>query len=138
MTENPLIENSSSRRKRKDALVILIAWALLSGIADVLWYYSQWALFLSFVVHLGVQMGVTSSWCDNDARMRCFVMPSGMHGFIVTAAIIGVPWYFIRTRGWIGAAKLGFGLPLLLLSSTFYFGAWSGARSMAALLGYFG
>ncbi len=137
MTENCDTEISSFRRKRNDALILLIAWALLSGIVDVLWYSSQWALFLSFVVHLGVQMGATLTWCENDAHMRRFVMPSGMMGFIVTMALIGVPWYFIRSRGWMGAAKRGFGLPLILLSSVLYLSAWFGARSMAALVGYF-
>jgi hypothetical protein len=137
MTENCDIEISASRRKRQEALMLLIAWALLSGILDIVWYYSQWALFLSFVVHLGVQMGAAFSWCENDAHMRRFVMPSGMMGFIITMGLIGVPWYFIRSRGWMGAAKWGFGLPLILLSSVLYFSAWSGARSMAASLGYF-
>ena len=137
MIENCDIEIPPSRRKRKNALMLLIAWALLSGVLDVLWYYSQWALFLSFVVHLGVQMGAALSWCENDAHMRRFVMPSGMVGFIITMGFIGVPWYFIRSRGWVGAAKRGFGLPLILLSSVLYLSAWTGARSLAASMGYF-
>ena len=115
----------------------MIVWGLLSGIVDILWYFSQWSLFLSFVVKLGVQMGATYSWCKYDAQMRRFVMPSGMMGCIITMALIGVPWYFIRSRGWLGAAKWGFGLPLIFLSSVLYFCAWFGARSMAAMLGYF-
>lgn len=137
MTENCDTELSSFRRKRKSALMVLIAVALLSGIGDVLWYFSPWALFLSFVVSLGVQMGAAFSWCKNDAHMRRFVMPSGMMGVIITMGFIGVPWYFIRSRGWMGAAKQCFGLPLILMSSVLYFSAWSGARSMAALMGYF-
>ena len=137
MTEICDTEISFFRRKRKDALMLLIIWALLSGILDILWYFSQWALFLSFVVHLGVQMGAAYSWCDNDAHMRRFVMPSGMMGCIITMTLIGVPWYFIRSRGWIGAAKLGFGLPLIFVSSVLYFSAWFGTRSLAAMLGYF-
>lgn len=137
MTENCDAELSSFRSKRKEALILLIAWALLSGMVDVLWHSSQWALFLSFVIHLGVQMGATFSWCKNDAAMRRFVMPSGMMGVIITAALIGVPWYFIRTRGWLGAARQGFGLPLVLLSGVLYFSAWLGVYSMAGMLGYF-
>jgi len=137
MTENRDDEISCFRRKRTHALILLIAWALLSGIADILWYFSQWALFLSFVVQLGVQMWATFSWCENDAHMRRFVMPSGMMGVIITMAPIGVPWYFVRSRGWMGAARGGFGLPLILLSCVLYFSAWFGARSMAAWLGYF-
>lgn len=117
--------------------MVLIGWALLSGVFEVLAYFSQWALFLSFVVHLDVQMGATFLWCKNDARMRGYVMPPDMKEFIITGAIIGVPWYFVGTRGWMGGAKRCFGLPLILISSVVYFGAWAGARSIAALMGYF-
>ena len=85
MTENCDTEISFFRCKRMDALMLLIVWGLLSGIVDILWYFSQWSLFLSFVV----QLGATFSWCKYDAQMRRFVMPSGMMGCIITMALIG-------------------------------------------------
>ncbi len=54
-------------------------------------------------------------WCYTDAKDR-MVPVSGLLRFVMLfIAIIGVPWYFLRSRGFIQAAKGGFGLGLFAL-----------------------
>jgi hypothetical protein len=68
-------------------------------------------LFIGFTLNVALL-----GWCYIDAEERTVAI-SGLLGFLLLfIAWIGVPWYFIRSRGWIGALKAAFGLGL--------FGIW--------------
>ena len=104
-------------------------WALiLIGIVDAL-------VFLLARKQVGFQggeqlaamfaMNVTMlGWCYVDAEEKKVPVSGWLRLAMLALPIIGVPWYFLSSRGFVAAAKTGFGLGLfavwfasLLLSS---------------------
>lgn len=54
-------------------------------------------------------------WCSIDAQEKT-VRISGLLRFaLFFISLIGVPWYFIRSRGLVGALKNGFGFGLFVI-----------------------
>jgi hypothetical protein len=54
-------------------------------------------------------------WCSIDAQEKT-VRISGLLRFaLFVISLIGVPWYFIRSRGLVGALKNGFGFGLFII-----------------------
>ena len=54
-------------------------------------------------------------WCSIDAQEK-IVRISGLLRFdLLFISLIGVPWYFIRSRGLVGALKNGFGFGLFAI-----------------------
>lgn len=86
-------------------------------------------LFMGFTLNVALL-----GWCYIDAEEK-MVAISGPLGFLLLfIAWIGVPWYFLRSRGWIGALKAAFGLGLfgIWVSSLFVTGI--GIEIVRALL----
>jgi len=108
-------------------------WALCAcGFVDALLYAYGLAhpptqagiqLFMGFTLNV-----VLLGWCYVDADEKK-VPISGLLGFtMLFISIVGVPWYFLRSRGPIGGLKGGFGLGLFALwFVTFLVGAVAAA-----------
>jgi hypothetical protein len=73
-------------------------------------------VFISFALNF-IMLG----WCSVDAEERA-VRISGLLRFaLIIISVIGVPWYFLRSRGMVGAFKnvLGLGLFAIWLITLF-------------------
>ena len=69
----------------------------------------------------------TLGWCYADAKEKLVPISGLMRAAMLVVSLIGVPWYFLRTRGLVGAAKGGFGLGLFVL--------WLGTAMVAMFVG---
>jgi len=67
-------------------------------------------LFMSFTFNLALL-----GWCYADAQQRMIPITQFLGLALLAVAIVGVPWYFVRSRGLLGALKGAFGLGLFLL-----------------------
>ena len=119
MTDQTSIENAC-RRKRSIALWTFLLSQIPFAIMDLqMSSDSSWAqgglVLSSIVCTVCIYL-----WCLNDARLREFQFTGGWTMAIVFLAIIAVPVYLKRTRGWKGALKVGFGLPVLAASIALY------------------
>jgi hypothetical protein len=66
--------------------------------------------FMGFIINF-IMLG----WCSVDAEERA-VRISGLLRFsLIIISLIGVPWYFLRSRGFVGAFKNVFGLGLFAI-----------------------
>ena len=54
-------------------------------------------------------------WCYADAEERKIPITRFLGLALLMVAIVGVPWYFLRSRGLLGALRGGLGFGLILL-----------------------
>lgn len=109
-------------RKRKRSYV----WALLlvGAVHGVLYSYglshpeSQLGFEFFMVFTLNVAL---LGWCYADSEVRQIPITRFLGLALLALPVIGVPWYFVRTRGIIGAAKVVFGLGLFGIYAATYF-----------------
>jgi hypothetical protein len=106
---------SSVWKHQKTYLWMLIIFGVIHGL-----------LFAYGLAHYRAQMGIQLfigftlnvaliGWCYIDAQKK-MVAISGPLGFtMLFISWIGVPWYFVRSRGWLGASKAIFGLGLFAI-----------------------
>ena len=76
-------------------------------------------------------------WCRYDASIRNELISTEMKIGIILITIIAVPIYLKRTRGWKGAAKIGFGIPVMLLNMLLYYAGWYVSSWIASATGYY-
>ena len=99
-------------RRKKTYLWTLAAIGILHGLLTVFGQAhppikAGVELFIGFSLNVALL-----GWCYADAEER-MVAISGFLGFVMLfIAAIGIPWYFVRSRGLVGGLKgaLGFGL----------------------------
>lgn len=58
---------------------------------------------------------VLLGWCFRDADDRRVPITLWLGLCLLMLAVLGVPWYFVRSRGWVRALKQGFGLGIIAL-----------------------
>lgn len=58
---------------------------------------------------------VLLAWCFRDADEKRVPITRWLGLCLLMLAVVGVPWYFVRSRGWFGALKRGFGLGIVAL-----------------------
>lgn len=95
------------------------AWAFgYAGVA--LQHHPSW-VSTGWMVEAIFQLVLIVLWCGYDARFRVFPLTGFLRLTILLLVVVGVPWYLVRTRGWRGAALIGFGLPAYLLTMLLHF-----------------
>lgn len=67
-------------------------------------------LFVNFTLNLALL-----GWCYADSEEKKIPITRWLGLALLLVCIVGVPWYFIRSRGFFGALKAAFGLGLILL-----------------------
>jgi len=113
-------------RLKKTYICMLAVFGLLHGFLFVYGFshppsQAGIQLFVGFTLNVALL-----SWCYIDAEERMIAI-SGLLGFLLLfIAWIGVPWYFIRSRSFIGALKAGLGFGL--------FAIWFAALMIAAVI----
>jgi len=78
-------------------------------------------IFITFTFNLALL-----GWCYADSEERKIPITRYLGLALVALAMIGVPWYFVRSRGFLGAAKAVFGFGLI--------GLWWLAMSLSFLV----
>src|SRR5262245_40181770 len=104
------MNEGDARIKRSIALWAFLLSAALGGAADLFFYYTSWSQW-SCLVSTVVEVLLIYTWCHYDAVLYKQLIPRSLKFYIVLLAIIGVPMYLVRSRGWRGAARVGFGIP---------------------------
>jgi len=67
-------------------------------------------LFMGFTLNL-----VLLGWCYADSEEKQIPITRWLGLALLAVSVVGVPWYFVRSRGFVGALKGGFGLGLMFL-----------------------
>ena len=65
---------------------------------------------LAFVLNVALL-----GWCFVDAKARLVPISGLLRAVMLIIALVGVPWYFLRSRGFVLGAKCGFGLGLFIV-----------------------
>ncbi len=119
------------------SLGVFLGSSAIFGVADIiLWEYEAWET-ISTILDTVIGILAILTWCSYDARLHKFPLSGRFRLFIFLFAIIGVPVYLVRSRGWMAAAKIGFGVPVFLLSIAISYGAFFATEWIADRLGYF-
>jgi hypothetical protein len=131
-------KNMTLTTKRSVALYAFLVSSAVFGVADLLLYANNSWIEVSWLLNAVVGIFTIVAWCRYDSQIQNFPL-SGTLAFIIWAlSIVGVLMYLVRSRGWGGAARVGFGLPIFLLSIGLYYGSWYASRWVAQKMGYFG
>lgn len=113
-------ESQSIRRKRFLCLSVFLLSPFAFGVIDLIYYDSQSAEDSSYLISTIIGIFAIVGWVSYDAALRDYPLSSGLRWCVILLAVVGVPLYLVRTRGWKGAAIIGFGLPALLISMATY------------------
>ena len=124
--------------KRAIALYVFLISSAAFGIVDLLLYSNQSWNSTSWVLNTILGISAVVAWCRYDSQIRNFPLSGSLVFIIWALAIVGVPMYLIRSRGWARATRIGFGFPIFILSLGLYYSCWYGTRWVAAKTGYFG
>src|SRR5262249_33577365 len=116
--------DAGDRKKRSIALWGFVVLSALSGAADLIFHYITIWSKESWTMSTVIGALLIYTWCHYDALVYKQLIPRSLKFCIVLLAIVGVPIYLVRSRGWLGAARVGFGIPVLLLSIGVYYGSW--------------
>lgn len=106
----------SFESRKRNALFALLGIAAVSSIAT--WVFSDGGLGYSLTLILGIiaQFVAIIQWCKADAEQRNFEFSIGDRVFIVLLALIGLPNYFIKSRGFIkGLVSTGYAILFWIL-----------------------
>jgi len=125
------------KKKRSIALLAFLVSSALFGAADIFLYYSTSWSQGTWVLSTILAAVLLYTWCHYDALLLKQLIPRSLRFCIVLFAIVGVPMYLVRSRGWRGAARVGFGIPVLLLSIGIYYGSWYASLWIAEATGYY-
>ncbi len=101
-------------KRKRNYLWALLGFGLLHG---VLYSYGLshpstqmgLQLFITFTLNLALL-----GWCYADSEERKIPITRWLGLALLAVSIVGVPWYFVRSRGFLGALKTAFGLWLIL------------------------
>jgi len=92
-------ETSDSASRKRVALFSLLGIAFLNSLTS--WVFAQGGLgySLSFILLVIAQLVATIYWCKADAEQRNFEFTIGQGVLIFLFAIIGLPNYLLKSRG---------------------------------------
>jgi len=127
----------SQKRKRDIAFAVFLGSSVVFGIADLVFYRSESWISTSFVLNTIAGTMAIASWCRYDSHVQNYPLSGRLWLVIWLIALVGVPVYLVQSRGWRRAARIGFGLPVFLLSIGLYYIGWYCSYWIADKGGYF-
>ncbi len=127
--------DQSLRPKRFWCLIVFLLSPLAFGVFDLVFYDSQSAEDGSYLISTIIGIFTVVGWVSYDAALRDYPLTSGLRWCVILLAAVGVPVYLVRTRGWKGAARLGFGIPAFLTSMASYCLGYSAAWVIGSWMG---
>ncbi|HVU36047.1 MAG TPA: hypothetical protein VHE61_21580 [Opitutaceae bacterium] len=86
-------------------------------------------LFMVFTFNLALL-----GWCYADSEQRLIPITRYLGLALLAAPIIGVPWYFVRSRGGVSAAKSCFGFGLIGLYLLVFVLSFTGCEAITGQL----
>jgi hypothetical protein len=115
MNTNAALVPGTFHKRKRNYLLGLVGIGLLDGVLYSHGLsYPSWQvdsqLFITFTFNLCLL-----GWCYTDAQERKIPITRFLGLALLAIALVGVPWYFIRSRGIIGACKGAFGIGLFLI-----------------------
>lgn len=129
--------NLSATAKRRIALFAFILYPIAFGAYDLIACEDDSQLDSSSLFSTIVGIGAILAWCSFDAAIHDFKISTGLRFGIFLLAIVAVPVYLVKTRGWSPALKIGFGFPAFALNLGAYYLGWYGAYEIGKLTGYY-
>lgn len=124
MSESAVEKNAAFVSHRRVVFWMLALYTFPFAWLDYLYYESeQWeatSIFLSALIFLVLVL----FWCQYDARVRGGTGLGGLGVLIALIPLLGLPVYSVQTRGWLGALKFGFGIPLFAIGMFTYWATW--------------
>lgn len=131
------MKSLSLHAKRRIALLVFVLSPVGFGAYDLFAVDDAGQLASSYLISIIVGIGALLAWCSFDATIHDFEISTGLRFGIFLLAVVAVPVYLVKARGWTGALRIGLGLPILASSVGTYYLGWYGAFSIAEAVGYF-
>lgn len=95
MIEEQTLNYASDKRA---ALVAIAGISVVSSLASWVFAGNQLATSLIIIFSVLATLVFILSWCSADAKERNFAFTLGQKIFIVLFALIGLPYYFFKSR----------------------------------------
>ena len=92
-------ESLSFESRKRNALFALLGLAVVGSIATWVFSNSELGYGLTMLLTLVANIVAIIYWCNVDAEERNFDFTLGQRIFIVLFALIGLPYYFVKSRG---------------------------------------
>lgn len=128
-------EEQSLRTKRFWCLMIILFSPLFFGVLDLIFFDDESVQNGSYLISMIIGILAIVCWVSYDAALRGFPFNGGLRWCVILIAAVGVPVYLVKSRGWKGAAVLGFGIPAFLISMGTYYLGWFTALSVGSWMG---
>jgi hypothetical protein len=135
---SPEAEIQSNNRKKRWLIywVCVLASMVITVLEVAFYYHKEWDAYFYVLSSLAVIVGV-SAWCYYDCRVRNGKLSQAMRGAIAFLGPFGVSAYFIESRGFRAALKVGFGLFLYVPFYALYFPTWGATVWILQALGFY-
>jgi len=114
----------------------VIALIITTALQVVFYYHEEIAVYFYVLSGLSIGGGVYA-WCHFDSKERGRKLSQNMRMAIGLAGPIAVPIYFVGSRGFKAAGKVGFGLLLYLPFYALYYVAWYLTGVVLQMAGYY-
>jgi UDP-N-acetylmuramyl pentapeptide phosphotransferase/UDP-N-acetylglucosamine-1-phosphate transferase len=116
MIEEHKVSYASDKRA---ALVAMLGIAAVSSLATWVFAGNELATSLTIILSIIAPLFFLISWCSADAKERNFDFTTGQKIFIILFALIGLPYYFFKSRE-SGKALTSTALALLFWILTYF------------------
>jgi hypothetical protein len=102
--------------QKRTALMSLLGIAFVSSLATWVFAGEGLAYSISFILTAVAQLVAIIYWCRADAEQRNFEFTFGQRLFIILFALVGLPFYLIKSRGFAnGLIATGYALLFWIL-----------------------
>lgn len=116
MIEEQKLSHASDKRA---ALVAIVGISVVTSLASWVFVGNELATSLTLILSIVATLFFLLSWCSADAKERNFDFTLGQKIFIILFALIGLPYYFFKSRD-SGKALTSTALALLFWILTYF------------------
>ena len=130
---------SIPNRNKKQSLaywLCVLALCVTTALQVIFYYQEDLAVYLYILSCFSIGGGVYT-WCHYDGKERGYRFTQNMRIAIGVAGPVAIPVYFVRTRGFKAAAKVGFGLFLYIPFYALYYAVWPLTGRILKTIGYY-
>ena len=133
----PLDPSSASKKRWLFYWSCLFALCFLTILHVAFYYHGEVGRWCYVFSCLSIGGGVYA-WCYFDAKARKFRFTQNMKMAVGLVGPIGVPYFFVCTRGFKAAARAGFGLFLYVPFYALYYVVWISTVRILQAAGVYG
>ena len=136
MNEPPQSTPDLKKKRWLSYWLCVLALCVITVLEVVFYYREGIAVYLYILSCFSVGGGVYA-WCHFDGKERGYRFTQNMRMAIGLVGPIAVPVYFVRTRGFKAASKVGFGLYLYIPFYALYYTVWPLTGHILKAIGYY-